>query len=442
MTLSFGTDGIRGDADTEFTDDFVRSLGFAAARALQPERVVIGRDTRASGERIEAALAAGIAAAGVRVDLVGVAPTPCVAFLAGDENTAGAVISASHNPWSDNGVKLFAPGGRKLTDEIEATLEADLTNLLADPSARPTDGAPDLVLPRPELVATYRSHLLDTVAGGLDGLRVVLDCANGAASHLAPEVFSALGAAVEVIHAEPDGRNINDGCGSTHPDDLRSMLQDRAADIGLAFDGDADRVVAVDERGGLVDGDFIIGMCAIDRRDRGLLVDDTVVVTVLSNLGFRRGMALTGIKVIETPVGDRNVLEVLDRDGLNLGGEQSGHVIFRDLATTGDGILTGLQVCDLLMRTGAFLSDLAATAMTRYPQVAKNVPVGGSAAGVVERLAGAVAAEEQRLGGDGRILVRASGTEPVVRVMVESSSAAQAEAVAERLVAEAQRLVG
>jgi phosphoglucosamine mutase len=442
MTLSFGTDGIRGDAESEFTDDFVRALGFAAARALGSDHFVIGRDTRASGERIEAALAAGIAAAGVRVDLVGVVPTPGVAFLAADDDTAGAMISASHNPWSDNGVKLFAPGGRKLTDDIETALEDDLAALRNAPDSVPAAVDGDLVLHRPELVAAYRSHLLDTVEASFDGLRVVLDCANGAASTLAPDVFRELGAIVEVLHADPDGRNINDACGSTHPDDLQTVIQDRAADIGLAFDGDADRVVAVDERGGLVDGDHIIGMCAIDRRDRGVLVDDTVVVTVLSNLGFRRGMALTGINVIETPVGDRHVLEVLDRNGLNLGGEQSGHVIFRDLATTGDGILTGLQVCDLLMRTGAFVSDLAATAMTRYPQVARNVPVSGSAETIVEQLAGAIAAEEQRLGGDGRILVRASGTEPLVRVMVESSSGAQAQAVAERLVAEAQRLAG
>jgi phosphoglucosamine mutase len=437
MSLSFGTDGVRADADAELTDQFVRSLGRAGATVLGAERFVIGRDTRASGPRIEAALAEGLADGGARVELLGVVPTPAVALLAGDAGTAGAVISASHNPWSDNGIKFFAPGGRKLSDEHQAAIEA-LLEAGADVEPPTTDRPP--VVAAPDLVATYRQHLLDTVPGGLAGLRVVLDCANGAASALAPDVFRTLGATVEVLHDRPDGRNINEGCGSTHPEALQQVMQDRAADIGLAFDGDADRVFAVDERGDLVDGDQIIGMCAIDRRDRGMLADDTVVVTVMSNLGFRRGMALTGITVRETPVGDRHVVDALDSNGLDLGGEQSGHIIFRPLSTTGDGILTGLQVCDLLMRTGRYLSDLAATAMTRYPQVLRNVVVASDAAGLVDRLAPDIAAGEQELGRDGRILVRASGTEPLVRVMVEASSAARAEAMADRLVAAAERL--
>jgi phosphoglucosamine mutase len=436
MSLTFGTDGVRADADAQLTDGFVRSLGRAAATVLDAPRFVIGRDTRISGPRIEAALADGLTAAGASVDLLGVVPTPAVALLSAEPGTAGAVISASHNPWSDNGIKFFAPGGRKLTDADQAAVEA----LLHDPSSVPDAAERGPIAERPDLVDAYRQHLLDSVSGGLTGLRVVLDCANGAASALAPEVFRALGASVEVLHDQPDGRNINDGCGSTHPEELQRIMQDRAADIGLAFDGDADRVFAVDERGDLVDGDQIIGMCAIDRRDRGLLTDDTVVVTVMSNLGFRRGMALTGITVLETPVGDRHVTDALDRHGLDLGGEQSGHIIFRPLGTTGDGILTGLQVCDLLMRTGRYLSDLAATAMTRYPQVLRNVSVAGDAASVVDRLAADIAAGEQQLGDHGRILVRASGTEPLVRVMVEASSHARAEAVAEQLVAAAERL--
>jgi phosphoglucosamine mutase len=436
MSLSFGTDGVRGDADSQLTDAFVQSMGRAAATVLGAERFVIGRDTRASGPRIQAALVAGLEAGGARAQAIGVVPTPAVALLAAEPGTAGAMISASHNPWSDNGVKFFAPGGRKLSDDDQAALEARLS----------TDGqgsslaAPVPVAEQPELAAPYRQHLLDSVPGGLAGLRVVLDCAHGSASVLAPDVFRSLGAFVEVLNDDPDGRNINEGCGSTHPEMLQQVMQDRAADIGLAFDGDADRVFAVDERGDLVDGDQIIGMCAIDRRDRGLLADDTVVVTVMSNLGFRRGMALTGIKVLETPVGDRHVVDALDRHGLDLGGEQSGHIIFRRLATTGDGILTGLQVCDLLMRTGRFLSDLSHTAMTRYPQVLRNVAVGADAAGVVARLAPEIAAGEQELGSDGRILVRASGTEPLVRVMVEASTTARAEAVADRLVAATERL--
>jgi phosphoglucosamine mutase len=453
VTISFGTDGLRGDAEAQLPDPVVRAVGRAAARVLGAQRFVVGRDTRASGPRIEAALAEGLAAEGVRVDLLGVAPTPAVAYLAQHQGaetagasepvTAGAVISASHNPWADNGIKLFAPGGLKLSDETEQALESALSDILAGGSAAAspgggTPGESGAVLHRPELVAEYRRHLLDTVELPFQGLRVVLDCANGAASWLAPEIFGALGATVEVRAAEPDGRNINEACGAAHPEPLIEAMRDGDADVGLAFDGDADRVIAVDERGGLVDGDHIIGMCAIDRRDRGLLAERTVVVTVMSNLGFRRGMAATGIEVLETPVGDRHVLEALDRHGLSLGGEQSGHVIFRDLATTGDGLLTGLQVCDLLVRTGRYLSDLATIAMTRYPQVLRNVRVEGPAGAVAESLTAEVAAEEQTLGGEGRILVRPSGTEPLVRIMVEAASAATAESVADRLAAAAR----
>jgi phosphoglucosamine mutase len=442
MALRFGTDGVRGDAESQLTDDFVRTLGRVAAGVLGARRFVVARDTRASGPRIEGALAAGLAEGGCDVDLLGVVPTPAAAFLAVAPDTAGAIISASHNPWSDNGVKLFAPGGTKLADGLEAAVEAGLeaAGAFGGDDTAGGDGA-GVIGERPELVDAYRTHLLESIGGGrLDGLRLALDCAHGAASALAPEVFESLGATVTVINNTPDGHNINDGCGSTHPQDLQRLVVGDGLDLGLAFDGDADRVLAVDEQGGVVDGDHIIGMCAIDRRDRGVLPGGAVVVTVMSNLGFRRGMEATGIRVVETAVGDRHVLAALDEQGLVLGGEQSGHVIFRDLATTGDGILTGLQVCDLLMRTGRYLSDQAQIAMTRYPQVLRNVRVGTPVPDVAERMAREIADEEVVLGGDGRVLVRASGTEPLIRVMVEAPTAGQAEAAADRLAATAARL--
>ncbi len=441
MTLTFGTDGVRGDAESELSSPFVYALGRAAARVIPGERWVLGRDTRASGERIERALSAGLAAEGREADLLEVVPTPGVAALAAADGRPGAVISASHNRWTDNGVKLFLPGGLKLTDDVEESLEAELSRLLgeaapadeamADPSARSV----------PEEVSRYRDQLVGSLEGRrLDGLRLGLDCGNGAASRLAPEVFEALGATVRTIHAEPDGRNINERCGSTDPRELQALVVSEGLDLGLAFDGDADRVLAVDEQGKLVDGDEIIAMCAIDLRDRGMLAGDTVAVTVMSNLGFRRGMGATGIRVIETPVGDRNVLEALDRNGLVLGGEQSGHVIFRRLATTGDGILTGTQIADLMMRTGRFLSDLAGSTMSRYPQVLRNVRVSDPPDGLVRELVPEIVAAERELGEDGRVLVRASGTEPLVRVMVEAPSTALAEQVSEHLVQAVGRL--
>ena len=445
MSLRFGTDGVRGDAETELTRELVLALGRAAALVLPGERWLIGRDTRASGPRIGRDLGAGLALEGREVELLGVLPTPGIAFLSTVEDRPAAVISASHNPWTDNGIKFFAPGGRKLTDEIEERLEAELDRLLDGSDASGSiDDAPVDDGPEAEAdVHRYRDWLVGSLDGrGLDGLRVVLDCANGAASGLAPEVFGMLGATVEVFHDQPDGRNINAGCGSTDPSALVQRMRQGGADIGLAFDGDADRVIAVDEHGNIIDGDHIIAMCAIDRRDRGLLPNDTVVITVMSNLGLRRGLAATGIEVIETPVGDRYVLEALDQHGLMLGGEQSGHIIFRDLATTGDGVLTGLQVADLLMRSGRFLSDWAQTSMRSYPQVLRNVKVKSRDGGLVDRLAGDIAAVEAELADDGRVLVRPSGTEPVVRVMVEAPSTLLAEAMADRLVAAVQRAAG
>ena len=432
MTLRFGTDGVRGEADTELTDDLVVAFGRAAARVLPAERFVVGRDTRVSGPRIEAALARGLAAEGMVVDLLGVAPTPAVAWLSATDDHPAAMISASHNPAPDNGIKLFAAGGRKLSDEVEEQLEAELDSLLGRPVSNSVGG-------RVHDVHGQVKRWCEAVEGSLegrrlDGLHLVIDCANGAVSEVAGPVLEALGAAVEVLHAAPDGTNINEGCGSTHPEALQAMVRATGADAGLAFDGDADRVLAVDTAGTLVSGDHLIGICAIDRHERGRLPDDTVVVTVMTNLGFRLGMADRGITVVDTQVGDRYVLEALEAGGWTLGGEQSGHVIFRDLATTGDGLLTGVQVLDVVARTGRPLGDLAAAAMTQLPQVLHNVRVARRDPSLVEHLAADIAAIEVELGDHGRVLVRPSGTEPVVRVMVEAPTEAQAEAAAQRLV--------
>jgi phosphoglucosamine mutase len=430
MTLRFGTDGVRGHAD-ELTDRFVYSLGRAAVRVLGGSRMIVGMDTRESGPRIEHALRLGVEAEGAVAEVLGVVPTPAVACLSAREHVPGAMISASHNPFHDNGIKFFAAGGLKLSDDTESRLEAELEELL--PVA--PDDLP-LGVERPDMgrVEQYEQAVLESIAGRrLDGLRVVIDCANGAASVVAPEVLTRLGAEVAVIHASPDGRNINDACGSTHPADLQAAVVDHCADAGLAFDGDGDRVLAVDEHGDLVDGDQIMAMCAVDWKERGLLAGDAVVVTVMTNLGFRLAMRQHGIEVVETRVGDRYVLEALESNGYVLGGEQSGHVIFRDLATTGDGLLTGVQVLDLLVRRGRPLSELAAV-MTRFPQVLKNVRVARPDPEVAAAVAEAIATEEAKLGAEGRVLVRASGTEPLVRVMVEAPELGVAEAAADRLV--------
>lgn len=446
MTLRFGTDGVRGPAD-ELADDLVVALGHAAAAVLGGGRFVLGRDTRESGPRIEAALRAGLMRGGCSVESLGVVPTPVVAWTCADHGVAGAVISASHNGYQDNGIKFFAPGGLKLSDQLEADLEAMLDRLV-EGGAAAGDPVPDAaaasvaVADAADDVARYTKAVVASVEGRrLGGLRVVLDCANGAASRLAPEVLRDLGADVEVLNDSPNGRNINAGCGSTHPDALRAAVVASGAHAGLAFDGDADRVLAVDEAGDLVDGDHLIALCALDMRDRGVLVDDTVVVTVMTNLGFRLAMADQAITVVETQVGDRYVLEALEAGGLSLGGEQSGHVIFRRLATTGDGLLTGIQVLDLLARSGDRFSILARQAMTRLPQVLINVPVARRSPGILEALAPDIAAVEADLGAEGRVLVRTSGTEPLVRVMVEAADEDRARVAAERLVAAVGRAV-
>lgn len=343
---------------------------------LGGDAVVIGRDTRRSGRMLEAALAAGYASEGVAVTLLGVVPTPTVAHAAAALGVPGAMISASHNPFPDNGIKLFAAGGAKLSDEAEDQLEAELAHLLGSGGGdRPTGAGVGMVTADDGRLARAYADDLHRAVGGrsLQGLSVVLDCAHGAASVLAPEVLRAAGVEVTVVHADPDGVNINDDAGSTSPAALQRAVVDHGADVGLALDGDADRLLAIDADGTLVDGDHVIAILAIDRQAQGRLPDDTVVATVMSNLGFRQGMARRGITVIDTKVGDRYVLEALARTGAALGGEQSGHVIQADIATTGDGLLTALTLLDVVHRAGRPLADLAADAMTSLPQVLVNV---------------------------------------------------------------------
>jgi phosphoglucosamine mutase len=435
----FGTDGVRGRANADLTPELALALGRAAVgalRATQPDGggplVVVGRDPRASGHLLESALVAGICSAGGDALLVGVIPTPAVAFLTRHYGAAaGAVISASHNPMPDNGIKFFGPEGFKLPDALEERIEGALG--AADQAApRPVAGAVGRVREADDAVEAYLAHLLDGIPD-LGGLRVVVDCANGAAATVAPEAYRRAGADVTALAAEPDGENINAGVGSTHPQHVQEAVSRARADVGLAHDGDADRLIAVDEHGELVDGDVILAVAALDERARDRLPTGTVVTTVMTNLGFRQAMASHGVEVVQTAVGDRYVLEAMRAGGHTLGGEQSGHIIFLDRATTGDGVLTALRLLAIMARTGQPLSELAKV-MRRLPQVLVNVRVAdrdgltGSAA-----VASAVAEVEAALGDRGRVLVRASGTEPLVRVMVEAETEEAARAVADRL---------
>lgn len=443
MSLRFGTDGVRGVANAELTPELVLALGRAAARTLGGSRFAVGRDTRVSGPLLQAALTAGMAAEGADVVDLGVVPTPAVAWVAAADGVPAAVISASHNPFPDNGIKFFAAGGRKLSDDAESRLEAELDRVLAHGGSARTGQAVGRIRPDPAAADRYEEAVAATLEGRrLDGLRVVLDCANGAAHRVGPAVVRRLGADVTVICDGPDGTNINAGCGSTHPERLQAEVVRCRAHAGLAFDGDADRVVAVDHAGRLVDGDQLLAMCALDLRRRGRLRGDTVVVTVMTNLGFHRAMAAHGIRVVATAVGDRYVLEALEENGWSLGGEQSGHIIFRDLATTGDGLLTGVQVLDLVCRSGRPLAELAGV-MERMPQVLRNVRV-ADRDGLEEAVSlwEEVRAVEALLGDRGRVLVRPSGTEPVVRVMVEAPTREAADAAAERLCVAITRALG
>ena len=435
----FGTDGVRGLANVELTPELALALGRAAVRVLGADRpFVLARDTRRSGPMLEAALAAGLGSEGADVVLAGVMPTPGAAYLSQSRDCPAAVLSASHNLFPDNGIKFFARGGRKLTDEIEARFEAELDALLAGRAAptRVEGAAVGTARVDEGALREYETRLLTTLEGRrLEALRVVVDCGNGAAAVAAPWVLTQLGAKVEnlAIGASPSGTNINAGCGSTHPGPLQAEVVSTGAAAGLAFDGDADRLVAVDERGGLVDGDHILAVAALDLRARGRLRHDTVVATVMANLGFHQAMAAEGIRVETTPVGDRSVLEAMEAGGFWLGGEQSGHVIFGDLATTGDGLLSGLVLLDVLARSVRPLSELASV-VVKLPQVLRNVRV-ADRAGLPDAAAfwAEVAAVEAELGATGRVLVRPSGTEPLVRIMVEAPTEEAAAGFTDRL---------
>lgn len=438
----FGTDGVRGAANTELSVEAALSLGRAAAQELGAQTIVVGRDTRQSGPMLEAALVAGITSAGVNVELLGVVPTPAVAFMArrlpeSGQRTAGAMISASHNPFADNGIKLFAPGGLKLSDEVEARIEARYVAILEGDSS-----VLDRIGTISDLSAdSYSRALLQSVPqGALSELHVVLDAAHGSASIAAPDLFGQLCAKVTLIGATPNGININDGVGSTYPASLQAAVVEAGADIGLAFDGDADRLLAVDHTGRLIDGDHILAILAKHWKAAGRLAHDTVVVTVMTNIGFKKAMAASSINVVETAVGDRYVLEALNGGGYSLGGEQSGHVICRDIATTGDGILAGLQLLETVAESQQTLHELANNAMTSFPQVLRNLRLERRNPEILDRMADAIAEAEAELGEDGRVLVRLSGTEPLLRVMVEARTLPQAEHIVATLIHHAETL--
>ena len=445
MPRLFGTDGVRGLANSELTVELSLGLAQAAAVVLGKGRVadgrrasgrrpiaVVARDPRVSGEFLSNAVAAGLASSGVDVYDAGVIPTPALAYLVGDFNAdLGVMISASHNPAPDNGIKFFATGGTKLPDEVEDRIEA----ALAAPKLAPTGGDVGRIRRFADAEDRYIVHLLQTLPNRLEGVHVVLDCAHGAAAGVSPQVFTDAGATVTVIGADPDGMNINDGVGSTHLDNLARAVLEHGADLGIAHDGDADRCLAVDRDGNIVDGDQIMAILAIAMAGRGALKERTLVATVMSNLGLKRAMAANNISMVETKVGDRYVLEELNDRELSLGGEQSGHVIMTRFATTGDGILTGLHLVAEMARTGKTLAELASV-MTVYPQTLVNVRgVDHHSLGDDAVIAAAVADATARLGDTGRVLLRPSGTEPMVRVMVEAEEQFTADAIAEELAA-------
>ncbi len=446
MTLRFGTDGVRGVALTQLTPRFVALLGGAASTVLHADRWLIGRDTRESGPQLSAAFIDGVHA---DVTDLGVIPTPAVAFWSQQLGLPAAVVTASHNRWTDNGVKIFAAGGTKLTDDVETAIEAALAQHAVDRAqldpaqleaaqfdpaqfdAAQFDPAADAGTVF-EPIERYVDHLVGG-RSSLSPLRIVIDCANGAMSDAAPSAFQRLGADCVAIHRSPNGRNINDHCGATSPASLAAAVVQHQADLGLAFDGDGDRVIAVDHLGNIVDGDRMLALAALQLRDAGELVDDTVVVTVMSNLGFHRAMARAGIQVVTTAVGDRYVLEALDAGGYSLGGEQSGHIIYRHLATTGDGLLAGVRLAHDVLARGRPLAELAGQVMTSYPQVLVNVRVADRHPHIADELVDEIQSAETALNGEGRVLLRPSGTEPLIRVMVEAATADLARSTADGL---------
>ncbi|MGD3107629.1 phosphoglucosamine mutase [Streptomyces sp. YGL11-2] len=443
MGRLFGTDGVRGVANADLTAELALGLSVAAAHVLAEAGsfeghrpvAVVGRDPRASGEFLEAAVVAGLASAGVDVLRVGVLPTPAVAYLTGSLGAdLGVMLSASHNPMPDNGIKFFARGGHKLADELEDRIERTYrAHSSGEPWERPTGAGVGRVTDYDEGFDKYVAHLVGVLPNRLDGLNIVIDGAHGAAARVSPEAFARAGAEVVTIGTEPDGLNINAACGSTHLDKLRAAVVEHGADLGVAHDGDADRCLAVDRDGNEIDGDQILAVLALGMREAGTLRKNTVVATVMSNLGFKLAMEREGIDFVQTSVGDRYVLEEMKAHGYALGGEQSGHVIVLDHATTGDGTLTGLMLAARVAATGRSLAELAGV-MERLPQILINVPdVDKSRVASSPELSAAVAEAERELGATGRVLLRPSGTEPLVRVMVEAADIEQARSVAGRL---------
>lgn len=440
MGRLFGTDGVRGVANKELTNELALSIGKAAAKVLAGElgrkpTVMIGKDTRASGDMLEAALTAGLCSVGANVLAVGIVPTPAVAYLVERYGCdAGIMISASHNPCEYNGIKIFQSTGYKLDDAIEEEIEAIVLDN-AEEIPMKTGGEVGNRLYCKTAVKDYVDHVVSTTDVRFDGMKIALDCANGSASVCAKDIFTALGARCYMLSDTPDGENINLNCGSTHPEELMQFVKGNDLDLGLAFDGDADRMLAVDENGELLDGDKIIAICAKRMKDEGTLAKDTAVVTVMSNMGFFKFCEDEGINCAKTAVGDRYVLEKMLADGYNIGGEQSGHVIFLDYATTGDGELTGVQLLKTVVKSKKKLSELA-TIMTVYPQVLINVevtPEGKQKYNNDEYIISAVQQAEMELMGDGRVLVRVSGTEPLVRVMLEGKDYEKITALGNRI---------
>ncbi|UWG98035.1 phosphoglucosamine mutase [Dehalobacter sp. DCM] len=438
MARLFGTDGIRGKANSELTPELAFKLGKAGAYVLgkgkEHAQIIIGKDTRISGSMLEAALAAGICAMGVDVIKTGVLPTPGIAYLTRTlQADAGVVISASHNPFEDNGIKFFAGSGYKLPDEMEDEIEAVLNRL--DELESPSGSRIGTIMDMDDASEKYEQFLINTAPSSLEGLKIVLDCANGAAYKIGPRVLTDLGAEVIPIFNQPNGTNINVQCGSTHPEALAKAVVESGADIGLACDGDADRIIAVDEKGQIIDGDYIMVICASALKENGKLAQDSLVVTVMSNMGLHKACRQAGIHVLETTVGDRYVMEKLKESGAVLGGEQSGHIIFLEHNTTGDGLLSGLQLLDVLKAKQMPLSELAAQ-MRRFPQVLLNTRVDNKDKVMASgQLKEKISEVQQHLGEDGRILVRPSGTESLIRVMLEGPDQEELASLAQAVVA-------
>ena len=435
--LTFGTDGVRGEFGIELTESYAANLAEVAAKVLQCKKVVIGRDTRESGSALEKAIAEALIRIGVEVQLMGVAPTPAIAFAARKHSVAAIAITASHNLYNDNGIKIFAAGGLKLSDDQQTSIEREMIardTAVRDGAATSNQVFVETLNSRSELLQQYCDWIVGLAPrDAFKNLHVALDCANGAFSYVAPEVFSKLGATVTTVNATPNGQNINLQCGATHPSSLIEVVKNVGAHFGVAFDGDGDRLIAVDDKGQIVDGDHLLAISALDMKTQGTLRGNKVVVTVMTNIGFHKAMKNAGIEVLTTPVGDRSILLALEEHSLSLGGEQSGHIIYRDFATTGDGLLAAIKLGAFVEESKKSLSKIAVRAMTSFPQVLINLRVAKRVESVGSIFKAEIAAAEKTLGDSGRVLVRASGTEPMVRVMVEAPQQEVAEQVAATL---------